>query len=276
MEQKCALAKSVQGKVDSFFLLQDRSYLLKVFEKHADSAKQAICRERLDGALQDLDLHLEKEDVDVLYLMADMDETGSLSFEEFEKVIKQPSKVEQWIDTLPLSKLLARCLSIKDGTESLQEICQIGRAELDVVIEVFCENLQQTLSNELSKLSKCYELMNHKLAEGNNPASAKFQIFTMACGAVEDFHKGLVERVGAYSSTHDLNRSQVRGKRSLILDLVQELRIQTSPKGWRTSIVQWLDVTTSSAPITMASGRRRARSSGFHRAQWHVPRSCNF
>ena len=58
----------------------------------------------------------------------------------------------------------------------------------------FSAGLKRLLAEQVRQLQHCYDQMDSKAAEKPDGSGAKFQNFS--AGAVEDFHKGLTDRVG--------------------------------------------------------------------------------
>jgi hypothetical protein len=120
--------------------------------------------------------------------------------EEFKAALKTPTKLQQWGDTLPLSRILARCLYLKncDSVDPLRGFVKMGKADIVAAVACFSKCLERILFESQSALNKCYDAMDRKAVEavGGNGASPKFETFKMSSGEVADFHKGLLGRVG--------------------------------------------------------------------------------
>jgi hypothetical protein len=195
------LLRRIQAQVSFLFNLRDQSYISKLFNKHANSATNLITADSVRNVMRDIGVQLTTDEAAVLFETFDTDENGGLDLQEFTKAIKHPSKVEQWADTLPLSKLLARCLSFKESDDPLREVSRLSSDELRTSTKAFTEGLQAILSDALSELRKCYAEMDKITDQSTNDASSKFQTFKMSSGSVEDFHRGLHGRVGASQSS---------------------------------------------------------------------------
>ncbi len=149
--------------------------------------------------MREVGIQLTAEEASVLFETFDTDENGGLDLQEFTKAIKYPSKVEQWVDSLPLSKLFAHCLSFKEGYDSLREVSRLSSDELRASMNAYCESLQIILPDAVGQLKKCFAQMDRVAAESASEAGSKFQTFKMSSGKVEDFHIGLQGRVGESS-----------------------------------------------------------------------------
>ena len=189
----CFLAASVLENVKKFFNVQNHKI---IFEKFAVDGK--LSEEDFALALQDLGLdskHLFKE--------ADIDGNGFLDFETFGRIISRPSKLEQWLNTLPLAKLLAFCLQsgnecLATAPDPVRVVCSLDKSVLSTIVDGFCEGAKRLLMENAQSMSKCYAALDRKAqeAQDGSRSSAKFQTFTMSAGTAEHFHKGMTDRIG--------------------------------------------------------------------------------
>jgi hypothetical protein len=188
--------------------MRNISHVKQVFEQHKDRHTNLISISALPGALIDLGISLTTEEISVLFETSDTDENGGLDEQEFTKAVKYPGKVEQWADSLPLSKLLAHCLSFrfKEGDDPLREVSRLSSAELRASANAFGESVETILGDAVGELKKCYAEMDRMAAESASSASSKFQTFKMSSGSVEDFHSGLQGRVGAFALATDSSK----------------------------------------------------------------------
>ena len=190
--------------MEQFFLLQDKDHVKNLFQKYADKGKRKIVSvSNFSAAIDELGLILESEGRDLLFKEADMDNDNGLDLEEFSRVINKTSKLEQWATTLPLAKLLAYCLpsletgAVNSTADSLRAVSRLSTQDIVKAAQLVGEGVARVLEERVKDLKACYDNMDKKTAEELlNTANVKFQAFTMSAGKVEDFHKGLTERVG--------------------------------------------------------------------------------
>jgi hypothetical protein len=148
---------------------------------------------------------LNAEEISVLFETSDVDENGGLDEQEFTKAVMYPGKVEQWADGLPLSKLLAHCLSstFKEGEDPLREVSRMSSDELRASAKAFGEGVETILGDAVDELRKCYAEMDRMAATSSTSSGSKFQTIKMSSGSVDDFHSGLQGRVGAFALATD-------------------------------------------------------------------------
>ncbi len=108
--------------------------------------------------------------------------------------MQRPTPLEQWAATLPLSNLLACSIPIKKGKDPLRVVCELTKEEYQDVQEVFTVGLRDLFLNHQSLLKASLETMDEK--SNSNITASKFATFSMSCGVIDDFHRGLSNRVG--------------------------------------------------------------------------------
>ena len=238
------LIQQIRDRVAHFFNHRDTHYVELLFKKHAAQVSNLMTADSMNAALCELGIQLTPNEVAVMFETADTDENGGLDLQEFKKVISFPSKVQQWTDNLPLSQLLAHCLSFKGGDDPLREVSCLSADELRASTEAYCVSLQTVLADALCELKKCYDAMDKVAASA---ANTKFQTPKMSAGSVEDFFHGLVGRVG------EICFPCASGSRvSYPHSFLQAPCTRTFPRAWRTSIASRLAAATSSSPATTA------------------------
>jgi hypothetical protein len=190
-----------------FFGLMDQERVKATFLKFADKSTARIPSTSFRLALQGLDIQMQPDKLRQLFKEADIDEDGGLDLDEFHRAINRPSELEQWCSTLPLAKLLSFCLEtpLADAAaashailaDPVRRVSELSPQDLDRVAEEFWGGVRRLLGEQASQLNRCYAELDQKAVERADGSSAKFQTFSMSAGTVEDFHKGLTNRVGA-------------------------------------------------------------------------------
>jgi hypothetical protein len=192
----------------------DRERVHATFHKFAEKSTARIPSTSFPLALQELqvDMQMQPDKLQQLFKEADIDQDGGLDLEEFRRVIARPTELEKWCSTLPLAKLLGCCLegTLSDAAaasppaalaDPVRRVCSLSPQDLDSVSEAFWGGARRLLAEQASQLKRCYAELDRKAAEVGDGSSGKFQTFSMSAGTMEDFHKGLTDRVGA-SSAH--------------------------------------------------------------------------
>ena len=103
--------------------------------------------------------------------------------------------------TTSLGAVLSEQLQLGDPLEQQQNVLRMASGlsdkQIRMVVDKFSGGLERVLTSGCSKLRECFRLMDQRAADDQRDARAhKFATFKMACGDVNDFHKGLSERVG--------------------------------------------------------------------------------
>ncbi len=155
-----------------------------------------MAADSIRNALRDIGIQLTAGEAAVLLETFKMDKNGGLDLQGFMKAIKHPSKVEQWVETLQLSKLLAQCLSFKESDDPLREVSRLSSDEVHISVTAYTESLQTTLTDALGELKKYYAAMDKLAKQSAKDASSKLKTFKMRSGGVDAFHIGLQGRVG--------------------------------------------------------------------------------
>jgi hypothetical protein len=185
--------------VEKLLHIQNSIQVERIHTMHSDAVRKEILESSLAGALGDCGLYFSAEELALIFRNADLNNNGGLNLDEFRIAVKTPTKLEQWAGTLALSRLLAHCLMLRisDLEDPLLDLSELSRIDLEYVSGVFCEGIRKILADAQIQLKKSLAAMRETTAESSAGAGSKFQTFKMSCGKVEDFHKGLKERVGA-------------------------------------------------------------------------------
>jgi hypothetical protein len=190
----------VQSGVCSFLQSQSEKFVESVFLKYEDAETHLVKKEALSIALSEFNIMLTDEEVEAIMLNMDIDNNGGLDLKEFTRALNQPStQVEQFVKTLPVSGMLARCLSTNGATEPLGALCDLSRDELkdrvQVFVPIFLQEVLEPALNKLRTLLKAHENEQAQLSD------SKFSGFCMNAGSVRDFYDGPYKRIGEHTST---------------------------------------------------------------------------
>lgn len=185
-----------------FLQRRNDEFVRAVFDKHADAGTKMITDHTLTAALCDLGVHLNSEEVHELMTAMDLDNKGGLDLKEFGRSLRQPySKIEQFVDTLPVSGMLASCLTTPGAAEPVHELCHLDSEQLSACIEACSLSLNDLLKRELTSLK---ELLKVEAQAGSDGSGSKYAVFSMNTGSVQEYYEGLYARIGE----HDLAQMQ--------------------------------------------------------------------
>ena len=161
----------------------------------------------LQAALLELGVHSDRSQVDEIMLMMDLDGNGSLDFEEFKRAVQQqPTALEQWASMLPLAGMLAKSLPVSGGPgdQPLRDFSRLDDNEIDIAVQVFSEGLKLLLSSARASSRQMFDSTDKKASEAAQDsadgvsAESKYKTFKMRTGTVDEYHEGLVSRIGMF------------------------------------------------------------------------------
>ena len=195
------LQRRLSFKVEHGFRRRDPENVKDVFLRNAPEG--FMPRDRVLRALLELDLEIEEDHLESLFVSIFGSDNGnkSISFEQFVHFVQSPSKVEQWTNSLGIHKIVADSAAAFIGTENddpLRKISRLGVADIELIVQGCCDVLKRVLADSVRILFESFAAMDLKAAEaGSQAAGSKFQVVTMSCGKIADFHAGLEGRVGS-------------------------------------------------------------------------------
>ena len=133
------------------------------------------------------------------------------------------------------------------GTDDqARRFAKLQREDLFVAVDASMESLKQQLEIVHSIVKKATDAkVQLQEAVGNDPANKKFSTFKAAGGTIDDFFKGLEDRIGEHTD------SLYQRKLACFVTLaVQALRISTSKKRCVPSTPLGAEALTRSPPAT--------------------------
>jgi hypothetical protein len=179
-----------------------------VFDANCIVGQEAISRENLGVALAKLNVEVEsKEWLDRVFDEMDMDQNEQLNFTEFRRILNKKSAIQQWASTLQLDMILAdaipndtslglRTIPANNLSHKVEKrVSVLSNEEIDAICAVVSNGLRMLLSGKVAELQACFsdkEMSPQDLVDSN---SGKYQT-VMNCGSIDNFHKGLEDRVG--------------------------------------------------------------------------------
>ena len=201
--QHLALVKTLEARADLFLSRNKAECVERVFHKHADEKQELILQDKLGEAFHEFGVNLSADEVQALITMMDIDKNGGLDLKEFTAALRQPfTPVEQFLQTLPISGILASCLVTPESApDSLEELCNLGWEQLKAAIHAFSSSLEHELKRQLDNLKSLVDAKEAKAQEEADGSGSKSAVFVMNAGTVEEFYKGPYERIGEHCNT---------------------------------------------------------------------------
>ena len=198
------VVKTLQGQIERFLNRRNDEFIEHAFNKHADKEKKLIWLNKSDEALLEFGVHLPSEEIKMLVTTMDIDNNGGLDLTEFKTTLRQASTpVEQFVETLPISGMLASSLAIPGSAEPLKELCNLDSNRLKAAIDAFSLSLQQVLNEQLAHLKTLLDAKEAKAQEDADGSGSKCAVFVMNAGSVKAYHEGMYSRIGEHThSTH--------------------------------------------------------------------------
>jgi hypothetical protein len=188
--------EKIRKQVEAGYQRKRNEFIRAIFESHKDTAKNLILSSSLGQALRALDVHVDEKEIDDLLKSKDLNDDGGLDLQEFSAFVGTPSPIEEWVNNLPLSQIVADALPRQVGRptkDQLRHLCKTTPRQLEESCEVIKETLLKTLQEELAHLKQAFVKLDSQAAANSN---SKFQMITMNAGSITDFHVGLASRIG--------------------------------------------------------------------------------
>ena len=190
-------------QVDCGFKRRNKDECMKVFTAYK-SDSGLLSKHKMKDAMQELGVRATSLDIDEIFRFMDTSGDGLLSADEFIHGCQRPFFLEQWSDKIPLTKLLSDVIpSCSSEDDPLRTVSQLAPKDIDVVGDAFLVGFKRMLQEEVQKLKTCYESVDRKKAI-QKEKGGKFDVITMSCGGIHDFHSGLAGRVGQPHLDFDL------------------------------------------------------------------------
>ena len=198
------LVATVRARIDYGIRARERRLQPKevqgVFKQHAAlptaGGGQRLPADQLSNALQQLGLFVDETEARNYLLVAGGDQR-SLGLDEFQQAAQGKWAGEVWAQSLPLAQLLSDALPDCAKCHRLRAISSLTAKEIRAVVEGFSEALERVLTERVESLRKSLLAMD-EYEEGPRP-NRKFQVVSMSCGRIEDFHGGVTKRIGELS-----------------------------------------------------------------------------
>jgi hypothetical protein len=182
-------------KIDAGFRKRSDDSVFQVFQKYQDDAVSVIPRHKLKDALEELEINMTNQERAEFVESMDTSGDGVLDFEEFKRAVRYPGPIEQWAKTMNLAQLLSDSIPVQESSDSLKAVSRMSSEDIDQICAAFVHGLKRMLAEHVQALQTSFEAQDSRDAQADNQAR-KFEIFSMSCGKIYDFHKGISGRVG--------------------------------------------------------------------------------
>ena len=120
--------------MDLFLRRQDKAVVKAVFDKHCSAGEQPVIDKlKLGECLKALGLCKSEAEIQSDFEWADVDAGGGIDEEELYRLVQRPSAAEESVAALPLTGLLASCMSFKGGQSGQRTLEELTEADVDKV-----------------------------------------------------------------------------------------------------------------------------------------------
>ncbi len=206
------LFHQLQEQVDHGLKCRREQRIKAVFENYCEVGHESISRSNLGAALAKLNFVVESQRrLYQIFEEMDMNRDETLDFTEFRRILNKKSAIQEWAATLQLDMILADAIPDDGGSFGLrtipattilnykveQRISVLSNEELDVICAVVSNGLRKLLSDKVAEYKACFSENAITPQDLSNSNSGKYQA-VMNCGSIDNFHKGLEDRVGKH------------------------------------------------------------------------------
>ena len=190
----------IRQNIEQGFSRRDDVVLEALFNRHKNEDSDCLSEILLLDALREINSPLNAADA----VKAALENLGHregepLDLDKFKALVDYPTPLERFLQTLPLSRLLADALlDGSSSSEPLYWIAALTAEDVDVVADEFRDGLKRLLLQHCEKCRLAAE-RERTLCSSNSSlikADNKFLLRPLSCGRVEDFHEGLSGRIG--------------------------------------------------------------------------------
>ena len=185
-----------------------RELFKKVFEKHSASpgTEAGLLKESMRAALRDAHFPLVSGPLatsdDELWGQVDLDSSGRVSFEEFSQFVRQRGSVENWMKTEQFLQILSDSvvpfLSVDAGPDDqMRQLAHLSPDQVRRVFDAAVIGLNLQFESSQANLKKTLKAVTE---QAERLSQSKFEVSKLACGTIDDFHKGLESRIGMFNT----------------------------------------------------------------------------
>jgi hypothetical protein len=178
-----ACSSEAHPTLTAFFQVWDDAEIEKIFDKYKeqpgpDQKSALLPAGKLRAALEELGAPQETPN------------SAPVDLDEFKRIARQPNEAEQWFQMIPFASLLSRSL----GKATLDELENLQQGQMISRLQVFSQGVKAILEARLEKL-KNQRRKFRVLPHGDGKFGGQLD-----GGDVDDFHRGLSDRLGNYQT----------------------------------------------------------------------------
>ncbi len=171
-------------------------YALPHEDKAGKEGLVVISRENFVLAMQEIRCGaFSKEELVELFSNMDVDDNNYLDQGEFARAVEESSPAELFLQSLNVTRLFAAALPQKPGRDAIETLRLLSRPEIDTLVRATAVAISDELERKVAVL-KAGSNSKEKEERSENSAAMKFAADEMQAGSIDDYHKGLVQRVG--------------------------------------------------------------------------------
>jgi hypothetical protein len=103
-------------------------------------------------------------------------------------------RVVQWAHSLCLPELLASYIQVSKADSALNQISKLHHnpSAVDAILKTFVTRLRSEIISSSEALQRALKV------KAEQEEKSKFTIDSMQCGDIQDFHDGILKRIGQY------------------------------------------------------------------------------
>ncbi len=187
---------------------RDDEHMQTIFDRHKD-AKGGLSKAAFIAALNEVEApvisSMEDASDDALFRRADSDLSGSVGFNEFKRVANLPDDLEMLLSENGLKSFApALRAHAPNGCNQLEAFRKVTTDQMHAATTASLNSMEEQLRKVQKMLNQVCDAQE-RLKDLLDQEPGKYQTRKMEIGSVEDFHKGLTDRIGAPNL--DYNRS---------------------------------------------------------------------
>jgi hypothetical protein len=196
-QQSPDLSAVLKSQVLEARFRRSAAHIDAVYSKYA-ADDRGISRSEFFMSIQEVRFDFKNEsNADALFENMDMDNDGFLNLDEFRRAVQSSSEMEQFIShSVSVVEIISAALPRDDSKLPIDVFRMLTPVQITAVSNAVSEGLTLLIADKLVTLNEGFAAAEAKKS-GNT--AAKFAIFELSAGSVQDYHNGLSSRVGIFS-----------------------------------------------------------------------------